>query len=287
MHWMVAVIVALGEFALASAALAQTDHKQVLVLHSTRRDAQISIVGESELPRILDHGLARDLDYYAEFIDIARFPEPAYREAFEDFLRLKYQGVRFDLVIAMQDAATAFVNDYGDRLFPDTPVVFLTNNSTIRRRSNSTGVIHERSFAPTVALIRQLQPDVRNVFIVTGAATADEQYESEIRRQLQLRSPDARLTFTYLSGLATDELERRLATLPPHSAVYHVLVTQDGTGNRFHPLEYVDRVAAKANAPTYCWVDSAMNHGIVGGSLYSQSAAIGHVGTLALRVLRG
>src|SRR5688572_3755117 len=166
MHWMVAVIVALVEFALASAALAQTDHKQVLVLHSTRRDAQISVVGESELPRILDLGLARDLDYYAEFIDVTRFPEPGYRVAFENFLRLKYQGVRVDLVIAMQDAATAFVNDYGDRLFPDTPVVFLANNSTIRRRSNSTGVIHERNFAPTVALIRQLQPDVRNVFVV-------------------------------------------------------------------------------------------------------------------------
>jgi signal transduction histidine kinase len=285
MHWMVAVIVALAEFALASTAHAQTDHKQVLVLYSTRRDAQFSVVGESELPRILDLGLARNLDYYSEFIDVTRFPEPAYREAFDNFLRLKYQGVGFDLVIAMQDAAAAFVNDYGDQLFRDAPVVFLTNNVTTRRRSNSTGVIHERNFAPTVDLIRQLQPDVRNVFIVTGAATADEEYENEIRRQLQ--SPDVRLTFTYLSGLATDELERRVSTLPPHSAIYYVLVSEDGAGNKFHPLEYVDRVAATANAPTYCWVDSAMNHGIVGGSLYSQSAAIGRVGELALRVLRG
>ncbi len=46
---------------------------------------------------------ARNLDYYSEFIDLTRFPEPAYKEGFRDFLRLKYQGVRFDLVIAMQD----------------------------------------------------------------------------------------------------------------------------------------------------------------------------------------
>jgi signal transduction histidine kinase len=66
-----------------------------------------------------------------------------------------------------------------------------------------------------------------------------------------------------------------------------LLVSEDGAGRKFHPLEYVDRVAATANAPTYCWVDSAMDHGIVGGSLYSQQGAIERVGQLALRVLRG
>lgn len=150
---------------------------------------------------------------------------------------------------------------------------------------NSTGLIHERNFAATVDFVRQLQPDVRQVFIVTGAADADKQYENVVRQQLQ-RS-DSGLTFTYLSGLATNELEQRLSTLPAHSAVYYVLVNEDGARRKFHPLEYVERVAAAANAPTYCWVDSAMNHGVVGGSLYKQRGAIERVGELALRVLRG
>jgi signal transduction histidine kinase len=42
-----------------------------------------------------------------------------------------------------------------------------------------------------------------------------------------------------------------------------------------------------AIAPTYCWVDSAMDQGIVGGSLRSQTAQVEAVGALALRVLRG
>ena len=286
MRWIVAAVVVLAELVVAGTTHAQSDHKEVLVLYSTRRDAQFSVVGEAELPRILDLGLSRDLDYYSEFIDITRFPEPAYREAFREFLQQKYR-IRFDIVITMQDAATEFVSTYGSELFGHTPVVFLANSVTTRRRPNSTGIIHERSFAPTVDLIRQLQPDVRNVFIVTGAATADEEFENAIRRQLQQQIGDGRVSFTYLSGLSTDELEHRVSTLPPHSAIYHVLVTEDGAGNKFHPLEYVDRVSAAANAPTYSWVDSAISHGIVGGSLYSQSAAIGRVGQVALRVLRG
>jgi signal transduction histidine kinase len=285
MHWMVAAIMMLTELLLASTVHAQADHKQVLVLYSTRRDAQFSVVGENELPRMLDAGLARNLDYYAEFIDVTRFPDRAYRQGFRDFLNAKYSGVRFDLVIAMQNVAVEFLNDLNHPLFPNTPVVFLTNTAGTKRRANSTGALHARNYVPTVDLIRRLQPDVRNVFVVTGAAAADEEYENEIRRQLS--AFDSQLQFTYLSALPTKELEDRLSKLPAHSAVYHILVTEDGDGNKFHPLEYVDRVSAAANAPTYSWVNSAMSHGVVGGSLYSQSDAIARVGQLALRVLHG
>ena len=62
--------------------------KQVLVLYSTRRDAQIAIVGERELPKALEHGLSEGLDYYSEFIDRARFPRAEYQAGFRDFLRV-------------------------------------------------------------------------------------------------------------------------------------------------------------------------------------------------------
>ncbi len=285
MRWVLTAVIVLSPFAAASSVIAQPDHKQVLVLYATRRDSQFSTIGETELPRILDEGLARNLDHYTEFIDLARFPEPSYREAFGNFLRLKYRDVRFDLVIAMQDAAVEFVTQYRDALFYDTPTVFLTNSPAPARRPNSTGLIHARDFAATLALIRQLQPDVRNLFVVIGAGLADRVYEETARGQLQ--AAESRLTVTYLSGLPTPELELRLSSLPGHSAVYYVLVNEDGAGNRFHPLDYVARVAAAANAPTYCWVDAAMGRGIVGGSLYSQRDAITNVGQLALRVLRG
>jgi signal transduction histidine kinase len=283
--WIRIILFVLAQLAPVPDARAQGEHKQVLVLYSTRRDAEFSIVGESALPRILDVGLNRDLDYYSEFIDQSRFPDPAYTVAFRDFLRLKYQEARFDLVVAMQDAAIEFVKGHRDALFASTPVVFLTNTPANARLPNSTGLTHERNFAATLQLIRQLQPDVRRVYIVTGAASADKSYEDTVRRQLQGASGGPALK--YLSGLSTKALEARLSRLPPRSAVYYVLVTQDGDGNRFHPLEYLTRVAQTANAPTYCWVESAMDRAVVGGSLYSQKVAIERTGELALRVLRG
>ena len=261
------------------------DHKRILVLFSTRRDAQFSVIGANELPRILERALSNDFDYYSEFIDLTRFPETSYKEAFRDFLQRKYEDVRFDLVIAMHDVAIEFLKGNRDTLFRDTPAVFLSNAAGTVPPRHSTGVIHHRDFTRTIALLQQLQPDVRHVFVVTGSAPADTAYENEVRRQL--RASSSALQFTFLSGLPTGQLEDRLSKLPAHSAVYHVLVTEDGAGDKYHPLEYVDRVARAANAPTYSWVDSALGRGTVGGSLYSQTAVVEHVGQLAVRVLRG
>jgi len=73
-----------------SPAHAQSEHKQVLVLQSTRRDSQFSTVTERELTRILDDGLNRNYDYSAESLDLGRFPDPVYKASFRDYLHLKY-----------------------------------------------------------------------------------------------------------------------------------------------------------------------------------------------------
>src|SRR6185369_13558708 len=54
-----------------------------------------------------------------------------------------------------------------------------------------------------------------------------------------------------------------------------------------HPLEYLDRVAQAASAPTYSWVESTIGHGVVGGSLLSQETELTAVSKLVLRVLSG
>src|SRR5262249_24282354 len=60
----------------------RADRKQVLVLYSTRRDAQIVAVADRAIPRVLEDGLADGVDYYSDFIDRARFPSVDYQQAF-------------------------------------------------------------------------------------------------------------------------------------------------------------------------------------------------------------
>ena len=260
--------------------------KQVLVLYSTSRDSHMSATGDRELPRLLEQGLGDDLNFYfSEYIDQGRFPDTGYQAAFSDFLRVKYKGQRIDLVIAIQSAAVEFINQRRDELFPDTPVVYLALAPLTRRLANSTGVIAQLDLAKTLALAVALQPNVRRVFVVSGAGRPDKEYERMTRVQLQ--PFESRLEIIYLSGLTTKDLEARLATLPEDSIVYYLVVYRDGAGQAFGPTAYLERVAAVARAPTYTWVDAVMDHGIVGGSLLDRQAMMEAVANLAIRVLQG
>ena len=106
--WYLAILLlaAVSELA-ANPAWAQTSQKKVLVLYSTRRDAQVSLTGDREIPRLLDAALDEDVDYHSEYIDRARFQGSDYRKVFGSFLRSKYAGQQFDVVIARQDVALA------------------------------------------------------------------------------------------------------------------------------------------------------------------------------------
>jgi signal transduction histidine kinase len=283
-RWLLPAFLAVTAIAPTQPALGQELQRQILVLYSARRDAQIVNVSEREFPRILDQGLREGLDYYSEYIDRARFPDDGYKTAFRDFLRLKYKDKRFDAIIAVQDISLEFIRENRTELFADSPIVYFANTPTTPL-ANSTGLVAALDLSGTLALIAQLQPDVRQLFVVSGTEVGDKEYERVAREQF--RSFESRFSITYLSGLPTRDLEQRLSSLPGHSAVYYLVVNRDGGGEYFHPLEYLDRLAAIANAPIYCWVDSAMNHGIVGGSLKSQQAQADAVARLALRVLHG
>jgi signal transduction histidine kinase len=267
-----------------SAAFAASPPKQVLALYETGRTSQMVIVSDREIPTVLGSLSTDGIDYYAEFVDQTRFHQRDYQLVFRDFLLSKYKDKTFDLIIAMGDNALEFVNATRTDLYPAIPIVFFSTAAAPSRPANSTGVIGNMNFAGSIALALALQPDLRNVFVI-DATDSGRGYDLKLRTQL--RPFENRLAFTYWTDLNPAVLEARLALLPSRSAIYFYVYSRQGIVERAHPLDYLDRITAIATAPVYSWVDSTMDHGIVGGSLKSQTAQARAVGELGLRVLRG
>lgn len=259
--------------------------KRVLVLYSTRRDAQIVIVGDREISNRLERSVPEGIDYYSEFLDEARFSRPEYRSAFRDFLRSKYSGLPFDVIIAMGDAPLDFLAGSRDELFPNTPIVFYYSRSLAFPPPNATGISTELQLGGTVDLALALQPDLKNVFVICGKQAPTAYLLGIARAQLSKYQP--RLNVTYLAGLSTADLEARLRQLPSRSMVYYLVVDRDGANENYHPLEYLDRITSVSNAPVYSWVDSTMGHGVVGGNLKRQLIQAQELAELASRVLNG
>jgi signal transduction histidine kinase len=258
--------------------------KQVLVLNSTRLDDQFSFVWTRELPKLLGEGLSERVDFYAEYIDFVRFPGIEYESRYVDFLRLKYSGKHIDLLILIGSPAIDFASRHRNDLFGSTPAVFYSLDPLQRPLGHSTGLINALHFGRSLELALALQPDLERVYVVSGAGP-DRSYENQARAEF--RPFEGRVDLTYFSGLVMRDLEQRLRTLPPHSAVYYVVVRQDGAGEQFRVMDSLARVAAAANAPTYSWADPAADTGIVGGSRRNQVGQTKAIAALGLRVLRG
>jgi hypothetical protein len=231
--------------------------KQVLVLSSTRQDEQFSVVAERELPKLLAEGLGHGVDYYSEYFDLLRFPPSEYQDVYLDFLRRKYAGRHFDLLMLMGDVAVEFTSRHRNVLFGGTPAVFYAVNPPRSRPANSTGLNNPLRLRPSIDLALSLQPDLECIYVVSGAGPSDRRFEELARAEF--RTFAGRVEFVYLSGLVTNDLEVRLKTLPPRSAVYYLMVSEDGAGERFQQMAYLTRVAAAANAPTYSWADAAVD----------------------------
>ena len=232
---------------------------------------------------VLNDGLAGRLDYYTEYLDVARFAEPDYEPAVRDFFRRKYAGQTFDVVVATTNAMIDFVNTYRDELFSGAAVVYSAGSP--RPGPKATGVLLALDLKSTIDVAIQLHPDLRQVFVVNGASDADRYYQDLARAQF--RAFDGRLGFTYSSGLAMPDLLRRVSELPRHTIVYFVSFFDDGHGSKFDEFQALDQVAAVANVPTYAWIDSSGGHGSVGGSVLNVERAAAALANVALRVLKG
>jgi PAS domain S-box-containing protein len=262
--------------------------KKVLVFHLMRRDDASVLASERVYQKTLTDGMTGQLDYYTEHVDLARFGVSDYQVALRDFLKQKYKGTDFDLIITTGDLRN-FLARYGAEVFPNTPVVFAMGSDSFDispTPPNFTGITYETNRQATLDIIRSLQPAAKRIFVITGASQAVDKWH-EARARKQFENYAGRFEFIYLSGLPMDELKRRVASLPPDSVVYFVMMVEDGAGKRFAITEALDQIAEVSSVPIYTWHDSFLGHGVVGGRLASSERVAEKTAELALRILRG
>jgi PAS domain S-box-containing protein len=254
--------------------------KKVLALHVVRRD---SPAFDDTFRNGLNDALSGQLDYYSEYIDLARLADDKYHTALRNYLRERYVAAGVDLVIASGPSVVSFLNR--DRtLFQSVPIVFTTRPGLLAKPP-ATGVISAIDLASTISAALEAQPDTKQVFVVSGVAPFDVLYEEIFNEQLAAFA--GRVTFHSLKGLSIVDLEQRVRHLPSDSIVYFLSLSDDGAGHTFLPLDAVDAIAAAANVPVYSWHESALGHGIVGGRLHSSLNDSRETARIAARVLLG
>ena len=252
--------------------------------HSAQRNLAGTAVIDLTIERALRQALQGNLYHYSEHVDTMRLNDASYVRDVHNLLRSKYRGRPLDLIFVMGDVAVDFVWKQRASFFPEIPIVFATADP-VPVMPNSTGIMTPIRQKKVLETALRVQPDTRHVAIVAGSSAYDRYYVRSAREEF--KPYEDRLTFIYLTGLPMRELLSRVSTLPPHSIILFMGVTQDGEGRLFLPQEMLESVSTAANAPTYGWNALGMGHGLVGGTMNTPEVTAQRMAALGLRVMQG
>jgi len=263
--------------------------KNILLVFDEDKDFPgLSVINHS-VQAVLTKGLAGDVEFYTESMNLSQFRGADYDADLAEHFRRKYTGKHIDLIVSVMKPSLTFLLRHRQTLFPGVPIVFCgvdtTDAQEAASQANLTGVLVKRTYAPTLEIALRLQPDTQAIYVVSGTSTFDRQLEAIARRDLEPFKN--RLRITYLTNLSMPKLLETVSKLPEHSVILHVVLLSDAAGHAFVPHDAAAAVAASANVPVYVALDQYIDTGAVGGRVYSVVTHGSQAGELGLRILRG
>ncbi|MBT1514451.1 PAS domain-containing protein [Bradyrhizobium sp. SRL28] len=238
--------------------------------------------------RLKERGV-QNIEIFIEFLELGRFPGQAHETRTAHYLKEKYSENPPDLVIPISRGALAFSLQYRSTVAADTPIVYCcTAASSVTAMNvprNVPGVVTEYNWLQTLALAERLQPEARNLVVISGASDFDRAWQEDARHQIEGRSK--RFNTNYMAGLPYEDLLREVSQLPRDTIVLLVPVFVDGSGRPRMPPEVAADVARVSSAPGYAPAATFFGHGIVGGYMDSFEAHGTAAADLALEILSG
>jgi signal transduction histidine kinase len=267
---------------------AQPQQKRVLLLWGGRPDLPGNMAVNQAIRTALFREFATDVDLRFEFAEPPADPDDP-QQALRDFLRAKYAGQRFDLVIALANYAVTFTRLHARELFPDVPILCWGDESVIENWGAGppfTAVLGRLDAGAVLDFILRLRPETRRLVVVSGGSAFDNlRLQARVREALQPHA--GRVEISYLSRLPLEDLKREVARLPEGTAILYSSVSGDASGRRLVNVDVLAALAEVANAPMFGLVESNLGAGIVGGVLLSQQRLSDETAKVAIRVLRG
>ena len=98
--------------------------QRVLMLYSDERLLPANIIMDEAIRAAFAVGTKNRVEFYSEFLDVARFPGEEQQQRQRGFFRDKYRERPPDLVIAVSGGALVFLAEHRAELFPGVPIVY-------------------------------------------------------------------------------------------------------------------------------------------------------------------
>jgi signal transduction histidine kinase len=275
--------------ALAVTSTSAAEPKRVLLLHS---------FGPQFAPWVFFAGQFREelfklspdkIDLYEASLEGARFQQPDEQGPIIEYLAALFGSRKLDLIVTIGAPAAIFVQKYRSQFFPSTPLII---GGPERRAidynkltANDAPVPVSLDFKQWIESILQVLPDTTHIAWIVGASPLERFWTEEFRRTSQPFMD--RISFEWFNDLSFEDMQKRMSTLPPHSAAFFVDLRVDAAGVPLDRESVLPKLRAATTAPIFSYVDNYLGQGIVGGPMMSSEALGRRMAEAAVRILKG
>jgi signal transduction histidine kinase len=283
-------LVAVASFLLAGApSFAQEQPLRALILHAYNYTfPATTLASEGARKRLLDRSPKR-LEIEAEFLDLARLPGDANALRMATFLRDKYQGKRFDLVLSVGIAGVPFLIKYRELFAPNVPVVFMGGTrehlATLQLPPDITGVLAGVDPDKVLELAERLQPHARHLMVICGNGELGVPWQRWAHEAINRRRTKLEVTTRF--DFEYDALLEEISHLPRDTIILFVTAYADKLGRSFIPADFATAVAGAASVPVYSPFVTHLGTGIVGGYTETYESLGEAAADMALEILSG
>jgi formate hydrogenlyase transcriptional activator len=283
------VLFALSWLPLETHAQQATAPRRVLVLYWYDKGFSGHVAWDQSFQAILK-STPDNIEYYPEYLEANRFPGENQSQVLHDYLLKKYADRTIDVVVAQSDASLGFLLKYRNDLFRNVPIVFYSASGLLpserQGETKMTGVVVISSYKRTLELALSLNPEVNQVFVVSGSLDHDKRFEVKAREQL--REFEGRVQLNYLTDLAPEELIARTASLPQRSIVlYAWQQSRDAQGKLWETAEILSSLTRATPVPIFGMSAPLVGRGIVGGHVYTVEASAAMVADKVRKIADG
>jgi diguanylate cyclase (GGDEF)-like protein/PAS domain S-box-containing protein len=268
----------------------------VFVLHAYSQEYPWTRGQHEGFVAALNADTSRAYDLSVEYLDSKRAGySVAHADLIGDHLRQKYRGYRPAAIYVTDDNSLSFARSHLSAVFPGVPVFFSgVNNIDVRTQidpAHITGVFEKKEIIPNLKLMRQFDPDIREILIVGDASETFLAIESEITQALR-QYPDIQATF--ISARRIDDLVERLRARNERFVFLTTLgAMADRDGRTLTLPETVKAIVGSGRFVVFSMEDAYLYPGVLGGYVTSgprqgQAAAqmlIRHLGGTPLSAL--
>jgi signal transduction histidine kinase/ABC-type uncharacterized transport system substrate-binding protein len=229
------------------------------------------------------------VDFFYEAQENKRIPIEKYEQELVSYLRQKYAGEKFDLIIMVGASALKFLTRHEAELFTDTPRLFFffdeREETAFSLWPHITGIWVKVDIAQTLEIALALHPETQRVVVVSGHGDNNRFLREQARSEL--KKYESKVEMAYPTNLTIEELKDTLAALPKNTIVLFIEFSMDRAGNTFSGPEALSKIAPKSSAPIYGISNTYIGAGVVGGRVIDFDDLGKRTGEIALRVLAG